>query len=133
MVILPDIDILHELADAADVQTMARFRTNAPIAKGLGERSFDPVTEADRDAEAAMRQIINLRFPEHVILGEEFGAQGESRWKWVLDPIDGTRPFICGIPSWGTLIGFMDHDVAQRGMLSQPFNQERFWATLSGA
>lgn len=80
-----------------------------------------------------MRKIIEAVFPSHAILGEEYGEIGDGAYKWVLDPIDGTRPFICGVPAWGTLIGFMRDGVAEMGMLSQPFTKERFWATSSGA
>ncbi|MET0241477.1 MAG: inositol monophosphatase family protein [Sphingobium sp.] len=134
MMTLPDADFLNMLADAADIETMARFRTGIVVdAKSASDQIFDPVTDADRAAERAMRGIIEESFPHHAIIGEEFGASGEADEKWVLDPIDGTRPFICGIPTWGTLIGFMQGELATHGMLSQPFTRERYWATPDGA
>ncbi len=80
-----------------------------------------------------MRDIIARDFPEHAILGEEFGETGKSDAQWVLDPIDGTRAFLCGMPMWGTLIGFIERGRAISGMLSQPFTGERFWADETGA
>ncbi|GJE28412.1 histidinol-phosphatase [Methylobacterium organophilum] len=89
--------------------------------------AFDPVTEADRAAETVMRNMIRAHFPTHGILGEEFGAQNtDAECVWVLDPIDGTRAFIAGLPTWGTLIGLTHHGAAVRGMMHQPYLQERF-------
>lgn len=69
---------------------------------------WDPVTEGDRTGERVMRAMIEERYPEHGILGEEFGVkESRSGYTWVLDPIDGTRAFICGMPTWATLIGLM--------------------------
>ena len=134
MIVFPDIDFLHSLADAADLETMAHFRTAMKAeAKGKVGDAFDPVTEADRAAEVAMREMIAATFPDHAILGEEFGTSGDSCFTWVLDPIDGTRPFISGIASWGTLIGFVEGETARLGMVSQPFTEERFWASPTGA
>lgn len=130
----PDSHFLHKLADAADAQTLPRFKTSLRIdCKSSLMGSFDPVTEADRAAETAMRSIITRYFPEHSILGEEFGETGKGDGQWVLDPIDGTRAFLCGMPMWGTLIGFMEQGRAVSGMLSQPFTGERFWADELGA
>ncbi|WP_313437062.1 histidinol-phosphatase [Stenotrophomonas sp.] len=129
-----DISFLHQLADLADAQTLSRFRTPIDVdAKYKEGDKFDPVTDADRQAEVAMRALIRERFPEHAILGEEFGSEGDGDFRWVLDPVDGTKPFICGIPVWGTLIGLTHKGVATRGMMSQPFTGERFWADADGA
>ena len=95
--------------------------------KAAGIGAFDPVTEADRAAEAAMRRLIKERFPQHGILGEEFGAEAlDAEFVWVLDPIDGTRAFIAGLPLWGTLIGLTRGGVPVRGLMHQPFTAERF-------
>ncbi|MGO4834279.1 histidinol-phosphatase, partial [Rhizobiaceae sp. 2RAB30] len=95
---------------------------------------FDPVTEADREAEKAIRALIGSEFPEHGILGEEFGAQNsDARHVWVIDPIDGTRSFISGIPLWGTLVGLTEGGDAVAGMMSQPFIGELFYAAGNGA
>jgi histidinol phosphatase-like enzyme (inositol monophosphatase family) len=95
--------------------------------KATGQTPFDPVTEADRAGEAAMRQLIRRTFPEHGILGEEFGTEGEgAEYTWVLDPIDGTRGFIAGLPLWGTLIGLTRAGTPAYGLMNQPFLGERF-------
>ncbi len=105
---------------------MPHFR--APLAvtdKGGGR--FDPVTVADRAAEQAMRALINATFPEHGIVGEEYGAErADAEYTWVLDPIDGTRSFITGLPVWGTLIGLLRDGKPVLGMMAQPFTGERF-------
>jgi myo-inositol-1(or 4)-monophosphatase len=88
---------------------------------------FDPVTEADRGAEAAMRRLISQTFPAHGVIGEEYGQdRPDAEYVWVLDPIDGTKSFISGLPTWGTLIGLMHRGRPVYGMMSQPFTRERF-------
>jgi myo-inositol-1(or 4)-monophosphatase len=89
---------------------------------------FDPVTEADRAAEVAMRRLISQTFPSHGIIGEEYGSdRPEAEYVWVLDPIDGTKGFISGLPMWGTLIGLMHRGQPVYGMMSQPFTRERYF------
>ena len=89
---------------------------------------FDPVTEADRAAEVAMRRLIGETFPAHGIIGEEYGRERpEAEYVWVLDPIDGTKSFISGLPMWGTLIGLMRRGRPVYGMMSQPFTRERYF------
>ena len=88
---------------------------------------FDPVTEADRAGEAAMRQMIKRTFPSHGIVGEEYGDErADHEFVWVLDPIDGTKAFISGLPMWGTLIGLKRNGAPCYGMMHQPFTRERF-------
>ena len=87
---------------------------------------FDPVTEADRGAEAAMRRLIAQTFPAHGVIGEEYGRdRPDAEYVWVLDPIDGTKSFISGLPTWGTLIGLMHRGRPVYGMMAQPFTRER--------
>ena len=94
----------------------------------MGGGVFDPVTEADRAAETAMRRLIGQTFPSHGIIGEEFGArEEEADYVWVLDPIDGTKSFISGLPLWGTLIGLLHKGVPCYGLMNQPFTRERFY------
>lgn len=114
-------------ADAAAAMTLPLFRTPLSIDNKL-EAGFDPVTEADRGAENAIREIIANAFPDHAIIGEEWGTAGESRLSWIIDPVDGTRAFISGAPVWGTLIGFAVDGVAIAGIMSQPFIGENFIA-----
>lgn len=130
-----DAAFLHRLADAADAETMPRFRSELAVqTKIKANETFDPVTDADRAAEAALRAIISDEHCGHGIWGEEFGVtDGDGRHCWVLDPVDGTRPFLCGIPVWATLIGFTIDGRAAAGMVSQPFTGERFWAMGEGA
>lgn len=124
---------LRELAQAAAAQTLPRFRQAADVTNKL-QGGFDPVTEADREAERAIRSLIETRFPDHGVHGEEFGVTNpDSDEVWVIDPIDGTRAFISGLPLWGTLVGLTVHGEAVAGMMSQPFTGETFLADRSGA
>ncbi|MDQ0321845.1 histidinol phosphatase-like enzyme (inositol monophosphatase family) [Pararhizobium capsulatum DSM 1112] len=125
---LPDRDFFDRLADAARAETLPRFRTGISVANKEAA-SFDPVTEGDRAAEAAIRALIGQAFPEHGILGEEYGSVGLDREHvWVIDPIDGTRAFISGLPVWGTLIGLYRNGEAIMGLMDQPFTGERYFA-----
>jgi myo-inositol-1(or 4)-monophosphatase len=105
---------------------MPYFR--APLAvENKGHHGFDPVTAADRAGEAAMRALIAEKYPHHGIVGEEYGAdRADAEYVWVLDPIDGTRAFITGVPVWGILIGLAHEGQPLLGMMHQPFSGERF-------
>ncbi len=117
----------HRLADAARVETLRLFRSPDLRPDNKVADGFDPVTEADRGSERAMRAILAAERPQDAILGEEFGAQpGSSGLTWVLDPIDGTRAFMSGAPSWGVLIGVTDADGPIYGIVDQPHLDERF-------
>jgi len=118
--------IAGELADAAGAAILPYFRANPAVASKAHAGGFDPVTEADRAAEAAMRAVLGTRCPEHGILGEEFGEIERGPLRWVLDPIDGTRAFIGGLPLWGTLIALCDGDEPLLGCIDQPFLGERY-------
>ncbi|MCV3735942.1 histidinol-phosphatase [Rhizobium sp. TRM96647] len=125
---LPDRAFFDLLADAAKAETLPRFRVGAHVVN-KEEGGFDPVTEGDRAAEAAIRAVITERFPEHGILGEEHGSVGLDReYVWVIDPIDGTRAFISGVPVWGTLIGLYRNGRAVMGLVDQPFTGERYFS-----
>jgi myo-inositol-1(or 4)-monophosphatase len=115
-----------ELAAAARAETLPRWRDCCP-AEDKGGRVFDPVTEADREAERVMRQMIRDRFPDHGISGEEWGDEpGSGRWSWSLDPVDGTRSFMCGLPTWTTLIGLLDEGVPASGLIDAPVLEETY-------
>ena len=117
--------IAHAAADAARTVTLRHFRR--PLRIHSKRDDFDPVTIADRDAEAAMRAVIAERRPSDSILGEEAApVDGSSGLTWVLDPIDGTRGYVSGTPTWGTLIGLRDGGRVLYGMIDQPFTGERF-------
>lgn len=122
------------MADAAREQTLPLFRSAGLRPDNKQSAGFDPVTEADRQSELAMRRILAERRPDDAILGEEFGSEpGTSGLTWVLDPIDGTRAFISGAPSWGTLIGLTDDTGPIYGIVDQPFTAERFEGGLGQA
>ncbi|MBT8458237.1 MAG: histidinol-phosphatase [Boseongicola sp.] len=115
------------MADAARVETLRHFR-QAGLEAQSKRVDFDPVTVADRGAEAAMREILGKRRPEDAILGEEYGASaGTSGYTWVLDPIDGTRGYISGTPTWGVLISLADAHGPVLGAIDQPYIRERFY------
>jgi histidinol phosphatase-like enzyme (inositol monophosphatase family) len=117
---------LDALADVAAAAILPLFRTHLTI-EDKGAAGFDPVTLADRSAEAAMRKLIGEHHPGHGIVGEEYGPEREdAEFVWVLDPIDGTRSFITGLPLWGVLIGLLHKGLPVLGMMAQPFTGERF-------
>jgi len=132
------ITTAHALADAARRETLRYFRSDALNADNKDAAGFDPVTQADRAAEAAMREILARRRPMDGILGEEFeNKPSDSGLTWVLDPIDGTRGFLSGTPTWGVLIALSDDTGPQFGLIDQPYIGERFLggfgaATLTG-
>jgi myo-inositol-1(or 4)-monophosphatase len=125
---LPDRAFFDRLAEIAARETLPRFRAGAAVVnKEAG--GFDPVTEGDRAAEEAIRAEIERAFPDHGILGEEHGNVGLDRENvWVIDPIDGTRAFISGLPVWGTLIGLYSGGRANMGLVDQPFTGERYFS-----
>ena len=116
----------HDLADAAARETVPRFRARTGVTNKLAD-GFDPVTSADQEAERVIRELIEERFPEHGIKGEEFGEKpGDGTHRWVIDPVDGTRAFICGVPVWTTLIALEEASVPILGVIDQPFMKERW-------
>jgi myo-inositol-1(or 4)-monophosphatase len=116
----------NRLADAARNETLPRFRCASPITCKDGA-AFDPVTDADREAERRIRAMIAAAYPDHGIIGEEFGAErADAEWRWVLDPVDGTRAFVCGVASWATLIALERRGRAMLGVVDQPFTDERW-------
>lgn len=115
------------LADVARGITLTYFRSDDLQAENKEQDRFDPVTVADRACEAAMRDLLAARRPKDAILGEEFGAKpGTSGLTWVLDPIDGTRSYLAGAPTWGVLISLRDAQGPIYGLIDQPFIGERF-------
>jgi len=122
------------LADAAAEVSLKYFRQPFTVDNKLSGGGFDPVTKADQGAEQAIRKLIESHYPEHQILGEEFGRkQTDSPFEWVLDPIDGTRAFISGLPTWGTLIGLSYHGEPIIGVIDQPYMRERYLGWTTGA
>jgi myo-inositol-1(or 4)-monophosphatase len=124
----PDYEaFLHHLADIAADAILPYFRKPIAFESKSGKR-FDPVTAADLDAERAIRAAIRAAYPDHGIVGEEFGDSDASADSlWVIDPIDGTRSFIAGVPVWGVLIGLVQNNIPRVGLMAQPFTGERFF------
>ncbi len=124
------VELSHEAARVA----LPFFRGDFAQEDKGGPGAFDPVTEADRAAEAAIRRLIAARYPDHGVIGEEYGEdRPDADRVWVLDPIDGTRAFITGLPLWGTLIALNDGQRPLLGVMNQPFTGERYVGTPAGA
>jgi histidinol-phosphatase len=121
--------LASELADAAGAAIRPYFRTKLAVDD---KPDLSPVTAADRAAEAAMRRLINARFPAHGIFGEEYGRErDDAEFVWVLDPIDGTKSFISGVPLFGTLIALTQAGRPILGIIDQPISRER-WVGAQG-
>ena len=118
---------VDNLATVSGETILPFFRTALSVQDKGRHGSFDPVTAADHAAETAMRALIHRTFPDHGIIGEEFGEErADAEYVWVLDPIDGTKSFICGMPVWGTLIALTRFGEPVFGVMNQPFTGERF-------
>lgn len=123
------LEFAHELADLSGDVIRPYFRKPLAVTNKAAKGAFDPVTAADRAAERVITRAIAKRWPDHGLLGEEYGsARDGARLCWVVDPIDGTRAFIMGSPLWGTLIGLRDGQTPLLGVMDQPFTGERFWS-----
>lgn len=121
------VETAHALAEAARAAVLVHFRADGLGADNKNADGFDPVTEADRAAERAMCRILAERRPHDAILGEEYGPRpGTSGLTWVLDPIDGTRAFLAGTPTWGVLIAVAEETGPIYGLIDQPYIGERF-------
>src|SRR6202012_284729 len=121
------ISFAHRLADASGAVIRPYFRQRIAVAHKPGKGVFDPVTEADKGGEKAIRAIIERERPDDGILGEEFGEKpGSNGLRWVLDPVDGTRAFITGRHEWGSLIALEKDEAPVLGILDQPVLGERF-------
>ncbi len=120
-------DTAHRMADAAAKVTLRHFRSANLDLSNKDTAGFDPVTVADRGAEDAMREVLDAERPADGIFGEERSRTfGESGLTWILDPIDGTRAYISGVPVWGTLIALDDGEQGRIGLIDQPYTGERF-------
>lgn len=133
----PDWQSLTDFARAAAAASAAAilpyFRNNTPV-DTKPDVVWDPVTEADRAGERVIRAMIEERFPDHGIHGEEYGIkEGRSPFTWILDPVDGTRAFICGMPTWTTLIGLNVEGRPRLGLMNQPHVGECFFGNPLGA
>ena len=118
------VPFLHRLIGSA-FATIRPYFLRPLAVESKTDRS--PVTQADRQTELALRRLIEERYPLHAVRGEEYGERGGGPYRWVLDPIDGTRAFMAGLPVWGTLIGLMRRGTPVYGLMHQPFTRERFF------
>ena len=121
-----DLDLALLLADTADGIAMASFRSTTLVVETKPD--LTPVSEADRAAEQAMRALLAEHRPDDSVLGEEYGTVGDSRRRWILDPIDGTKNYVRGVPVWGALIALLDGDDVTVGVVSAPAIGRRWWA-----
>jgi histidinol-phosphatase len=127
-----DLRLAHVMADSVDSQTMARFK--ALDLKIETKPDLTPVTDADRAAEEAIRGQLSRARPRDAVLGEEYGSSGHGSRRWIIDPIDGTKNFVRGVPVWATLIALVDEDRPVVGLVSAPALGKRWWAaTGTGA
>jgi myo-inositol-1(or 4)-monophosphatase len=127
------LDAAVEFAREAGTVILPHFRSELAIENKLGDAGYDPVTIADKAAEAIIRAGIEKRFPTHGIFGEELGHQSGAGLTWVIDPIDGTRAFVTGMVHWGVLIALFDGTTPVLGVMYQPFTDELFTGTNDDA
>ncbi|MFC3076519.1 histidinol-phosphatase [Phenylobacterium terrae] len=132
---LAELDaFLLELNRASAEVILPLFRAAHGLVDKGGAKGFDPVTEADKGGEAAIRKLIAERYPDHGVIGEEWGEdRPDAEWVWVLDPVDGTRAFISGLPLWTTLIGLRFQGRPVLGSIGQPYLGEVFVGHAGGA
>ena len=126
--------LFHQLGDAARAAIKPLFSAGFETANKGSDDWFDPVTDADRAAETAIREILKSQRPDDGIVGEEFDSQsGSSSHRWIIDPIDGTRSFLAGVPLFGTIIGLAEGDRPVAGMFDQAFTGERYLGGDAGS
>ena len=121
-----DLALANQCADAADLITMARFRSVDLHVETKPD--LTPVSDADRTVERVIRELIAKSHPSDAVLGEEYGAAGDSTRRWILDPIDGTKNFVRGVPVWATLITLSVAQELSVAVVSAPAMQRRWWA-----
>src|SRR6476646_10460542 len=128
---LTDLDLAHSLADIADRISLSRFR--ARDLQVDTKPDLTPVSDADRAVEQALRGELAATRPGDAVCGEEFGLSGDSPRQWVIDPIDGTKNYVRGVPVWATLIALLDDGDPVVGMVSAPALGRRWWAARGTA
>jgi histidinol-phosphatase len=125
-----ELQLALELAAVADAVTAPRFRAVDLAVETKPD--LTPVSEADRAAEEAIRRRLAEVRPDHAVVGEEYGAEGDSPWRWIVDPIDGTKNYVRGVPVWATLIALEHDGELQVGVVSAPALGRRWWASRGG-
>jgi len=127
------IEVAYEQVNAAGKIALQYFRQPLTVENKLQGGAFDPVTEADKGVEQHLREGLARAFPDHAIEGEEFGVSaGDSDYRWIIDPIDGTRAFMTGVPGWGVLLGLRKGDENILGVMHQPFLRETYIGSALG-
>lgn len=121
-----DLALAHELADAADALTLQRFRALDLAVESKPD--LTPVSDADRAVEQEVRRLLATARPDDAVLGEEYGVDGDGSRRWVIDPIDGTKNFVRGVPVWATLIALQVDESVTVGVVSAPALGRRWWA-----
>jgi histidinol-phosphatase len=121
-----DLALAHALADAADAVTLDRFRALDLVVESKPD--LTPVSDADRAVEQELRRLLAGSRPTDAVLGEEYGADGDGPRRWVIDPIDGTKNFVRGIPVWATLVALQVDGIVTTGVVSAPALGRRWWA-----
>ncbi|MGQ4526832.1 histidinol-phosphatase [Dermabacteraceae bacterium P13077] len=121
-----DLRLAHVLADSVDQMTMQRFQ--AQDLRVETKPDLTPVTDADQSVERAVRGQLSRLRPRDQVIGEEYGSSGDSARQWVIDPIDGTKNFVRGVPVWATLIGLIEDGEVVTGLVSAPALGRRWWA-----
>jgi myo-inositol-1(or 4)-monophosphatase len=128
------VQMAHAMANKSGVAILKHFRKTLEINDKTSVFGFDPVTIADREGEQVIRAMITEQYPEHGIVGEEFGQTNPAAdYQWIIDPVDGTRAFIIGAPTWGTLIGLSHKNKPVIGIMNQPFTGECYWSDARNA
>src|SRR3954466_11955006 len=125
-----DLRLAHVLADDADPTSTSRFK--ALDLHVVNKPDLTPVTDADKSVEEGIRRTLSRARPRDAVLGEEQGSTGHSQRRWVVDPIDGTKNYVRGVPVWATLIALMVDDEVVVGCVSAPLLQRRWWASKDG-
>ncbi len=125
-----DLRLAHVLADAADDIAVKRFRALDLVVDTKPD--LTPVTEADRMVEETLRSVLSRARPRDAVVGEEYGRSGNSNRVWVIDPIDGTKNYVRGVPVWATLIALLEGDRPVVGVVSAPALHRRWWASKGG-
>lgn len=136
---IKDDDAAQIVAFAEDIIVRAGeialhyFRSGIEVINKATKRAFDPVTRADREVETFLREQIRKRYPDHSIVGEEFGGQRDAAPSWLIDPIDGTKSYISGTPMWGILLGLAEGERCITGLMRQPLLDETWVGSAAGA
>jgi myo-inositol-1(or 4)-monophosphatase len=128
------LDTAVSIAEAAGPIALRYFRNLVDVEDKSGGHAFDPVTRADKEVESDIRAALDRRYPDHGILGEEEAElESDSAYRWIIDPIDGTRAFISGVPAWGILLGLTFDQTCLVGVMHQPYLGETFAGSANGA